>query len=100
MPLHPSLPETNWDMKDFNIVTVQENTSELSIVAFWMAAKYADYFIDKGVSGAILVECTVDTLEKDLHVTSSLHRIKLMLLIMQWQTICIKPPSLSAIIKS
>ena len=43
--------------------------------------RYADYFTDEGVSGAILVECTVDTLEKDLHVTSSLHRIKLMLLI-------------------
>ena len=53
-------------------------------------ARYTDSFTE-GVSGAILVECTMDNLDQTdaaLHQTDAAH---------QGQAICIQPPSLPVI---
>ena len=41
-------------------------------------SRYAEEFTKEDISGWVLVNCTEDLLEKELNVTSALHRMKLM----------------------
>ena len=40
--------------------------------------QYAGTIQSEGVSGDILVECNEDILEKEMHIKSKLHRLKLL----------------------
>ena len=44
-------------------------------------SQYKEAFLQEQVSGEILLECDEDILEKELHISSRIHRIRLMKLI-------------------
>ena len=53
----------------------------VSLFATMGLQKYSQTIAQERVTGDILFECTEDVLEKELHITSKLHRVRLMKLI-------------------
>ena len=53
----------------------------VSLFATMGLQKYSETIAQERVTGDILSECTEDVLEKELHITSKLHRVRLMKLI-------------------
>ena len=55
----------------------------VSLFAIMGLQKYSETIAQERVTGDILFECTEDVLEKELHITSKLHCVRLMKLMME-----------------